>query len=339
MANRYGHISISIAIAAVAVAATSIAIAYFWRQDEFALIVAMVLASLVPLLILGTPRLSMFRSPNSLNPAERSRFISIGLAALLSAPAYWIMSSSDRWFLAYFIDSDSVGIYSVTYTVAVMGMLINNAILPVWTTETIRENQTNPDSIDINLGKVAERIFAAMLVVWLAIAAAGGDIVKLLAAPEFHAATMMVPIIALAVLFHGVIHIATGLYIIKQNLTRTIRWWVFGSISCLIANTLLIPSLGINGAAISQAIGFFIVASGLMYTASTFFPLRVRWSRLLTFTIAVFIAGWFLSSPWSTQPLTSLLLKLPAGLLVFFVGVKLFLPNFAQVLQKRSWTS
>ena len=334
LANRYAAISTSIVIAGIATAICSIAIAYFWRRDEFALVVAMLLTSLIPVAILGVPRLKQLFRPSGLSASERSKVLHVGLAAILSAPAYWIMSSSDRWFLAYFDGPGSVGIYSISYSVAIMGMMVNSAILPVWTTEAIREVEANSEQGAATLGKVAERFFAVLLIVWLAITAAGGDLISFLAAPDFHSAKVVIPFISLAVLFHGVIHIASGIFIITNKLRHTIWWWLSGSAICFILNLILIPQLGITGAAISQAVSFAFVAIGLMAGSSRFYSMDIRWSRLIIFGAVSVLSAFAMAPAWSSLPLVSLLMKIPVGLLVFLLGVRLFMPNILQLLRK-----
>ena len=336
LANRYTALSAAVVIAALAAAAVSIAIAWWWRRDALALMSATVLAALIPVVMLGVPALRSLAQPSGLTRSERSAIFQVGVAAVLSAPAYWVMASSDRWFLGYFADAGTVGIYSVGYTIAVMGMLVNNAILPVWTTEAIREVETSTDGSAKTLGGVAEQLLALLLVVWLAITAAGGDVLRLLAAPDFHGAASIIPLIAMAVFCHGVIHIATGLFIVTNTLKQTISWWLAGSVLCLAGNALLVPEFGIQGAAVTQSICFAFVAGGLLYRSQQLVSLELKWGRLALFAAAVLACGYVLMPAWSEHPLISLLLKAPVGLGVLLIGVRVFIGHQVQALWKRT---
>ena len=335
LANRYRRLSVSVLSAALVAAAAAIAIAC-WRRDVTALMTATVLASLIPVIMLGVPPLRCLVRPSGLDSTARRSVFQIGVAAVFSAPAYWVMASSDRWFLGYFLDTGAVGIYSVSYTIAVMGMLVNNAFLPVWTTETIREVEAGAGGSSNKLGEVAEQLFAVLLIVWLAITAAGGDVLRLLAAPEFHADRILIPLIALAVLFHGVIHIATGLFIVADKLKQTVWWWLGGSMLCLIANASLVPEFGILGAAVTQAVSFGFVAGGLLYRSRRVIRMDFKWARLAAFAVAVLLSGYVLLPAWSEHPLMSLLMKAPVGFAVLFVGVRLFGGKRPLALWKRA---
>ena len=333
LGNRYGTISIAGFAAALITAVCSIAIAYYWRRDELALVVGTLLTSLIPIIWLGVPSLSKLIRSSGLSRAQRSQVFNVGIAAVLSAPAYWLMSSSDRWFLAYFNDATTVGVYAVSYTIAVMGLMVNNAVLPAWTTEAVREVESGQESGPAVLGKVAERFIAVLLVVWLAVAAAGGDIVELLAAPEFHVARVIVPFIALAVFFHGIIHIASGVFIVTNKLQKTIVWWVLAGVLCVLSNVVLIPLFGIVGAALSQVLGFGFAAVGLMLASAKVYPLQIDWRRLVLFAIVVGGCGILMSPPWSEVPLMSLLIKLLPGLAVVLIGIRLFIPNISELVR------
>lgn len=335
LANRYRLLSASVLIAALGAAVAAIAMAW-WRRDVTALMAATVLTSLIPVIMLGIPSLRRLVRPSGLNSTARSSIFQVGVAAVFTAPAYWVLASSDRWFLGYFVDAGAVGIYSVSYTIAVMGMLVNNAFLPVWTTETIREVEAGAGDSSRSLGEVAEQLFALLLIVWLAIAAAGGDVLRLLAAPEFHAARIIIPLIALAVLFHGVIHIATGLFIVADKLKQTIWWWLGGGVLCLAANALLVPEFGMVGAAVTQAVSFGFVAGALLYRSRRVIRLDLKWARLTAFAVAVLVSGYALLPAWSEHPLMSLLMKAPVGIVVLLIGVRLFGGKRPLALWKRT---
>ncbi|NKB99324.1 MAG: oligosaccharide flippase family protein [Pseudomonadales bacterium] len=333
LSQRYSLVSIATLISAVSTAAVSIAIAFFWRQDEFALVVAMLVTWMVPLLVLRGPGGRTLQTPSGLSRDQRLAILSVGSATLLTAPAYWVMSSFDRWFLATYAGMESVGVYSVCYTVAIMGMLLNNAVLPVWTTEAVREVEKNDDAGQVELGRVADQILAVLLVVWLAVAAAGGDIVRLLAAPEYHAAVGIVPIISLAVMFHGVSHVAMSIFTVTNNVRLTIPWWLAGAALCVGLNALLIPEFGALGAATAQLVSFGTMAIGLVIHATRLYPFRLKVFRLFGFAALVGLSALGLNAPWSEVAWQSLLFKLPVGLGVAWLAAWWFGFDLRRIFQ------
>ena len=96
-----------------------------WRQDALALLLPMLLGYLIPVLLLGTPSIAGLAKPSGLTRNEGMALIKIGLAAVVTAPMYWLLSSSDRWFLQHYHGAEAVGVYSIGYSVAIVGMMVN----------------------------------------------------------------------------------------------------------------------------------------------------------------------------------------------------------------------
>lgn len=312
--NRYRHMSVAVIVSGLAAAATSLSLAYWWRQDELPLVFALITGYLVPVAVLGTPGLSLLFRSSGLQPSERRQLIGIGIAGTMTAPAYWVMSSSDRWFLGYFEDTASVGIYSIAYSVGIMGMMANSAITAVWAPEVAREYETDRQRAPTRLGIIAERLLIAAAVVWLAVTAAGSDVIRLLAAPSFHKAGELVPYIAAAVFFHAVTHIANASLLVKKRLGLALWCWLAAGILCWGLNLVLVPELGRLGAALTQTVSFAVLSLLILAGAQRLFPLQFHWGRLGSLLLLTLLLGLIMMKPWSPAPALSLLFKLPAGI-------------------------
>lgn len=321
--NKYHAMSFSIMAAGFAGTAISLGVALWWRQNELPLVLSVMMGYLVLILILGSPSLADLVRPSGLGPKDRWHVLSIGLAGTVTAPVYWVMSSSDRWFLGFFEDAATVGIYSMGYSVAIVGMMVNTAVLSVWTPETTKEFHRNPEQAQAVLGRTAERLIVGFACIWLAVTAAGGDAIRLLASPSFHGAASIVPALAAAVMFHGIVHLANAIFLLKKRLRITLWFWLFGALFSVIINLLLIPLWGMRGAAIAQAASFFLVALGMITGAQWLYPLKVDWRRLAYVLAAITVAAYVMFPSWHETSYVSLFLKLPVGVLV--VGVVTFL--------------
>jgi O-antigen/teichoic acid export membrane protein len=327
-AGRYRAMVLTgISSAIISVAAT-IGIAAIWRQDALALLIPMLLGYLIPVLLLGTPSIAGLAKPSGLTRKEAAALIKIGLAGVVTAPMYWLVSSSDRWFLQYYHSAEAVGVYSIGYSVGIVGMMVNGAVISVWLPEATREYEHDPSRAPQNLGRLMNRIMVVMALIWLVVAAAGGDIVRWLANERFHAAADYVPYIAGGVFFYGVLRLAdTGLLIAKQ-LNWAALWWLAGAVVCALLNMALVPRYGGLGAAITQSIGFAFMSVGIFSTAQTKFPLTLGWSRLAINIAIIFAAGLVMIHPWHATAPMSLLMKLPFGIVVAAVSLWITAPDW-----------
>jgi O-antigen/teichoic acid export membrane protein len=322
--ERYGAISIANVIGDVAATAIAILVAYFGPRDALPLILSLVAVYLIPSLFLGWPPAAVLIKPSGLSYAESKRILGLGAATVVTAPAHWVMSSSDRWFLGIFTDPTLVGVYSISASVAVVGLTLNSAVLTIWTPEATKLFETRPADGLQKLGSVSEAMIAALACVWLAVTASGGDLVRLLTTPAFHAGVEVIPLIAAGVFLHGVIHLSNTIYVIEKRVHHTIFWWVSGAGVNVMLSYLLVPRIGIMGAALAQLIGFAVTASGLSMGARRMLSPYINWMRLLVVCLIVFVAAIFMRPSWGDSPFLSLCMKFPIGLCVAFVLFALF---------------
>jgi O-antigen/teichoic acid export membrane protein len=335
LSNRYRAMSGSNVVAALGVAAVSMGVATWWRQDALPLVLAILVGNLIPILVLGMPGRDVLTTPSGFSRQERRLILSVGLAGIVTAPMYWVLSSMDRWILGYIDGAASVGIYSIGYNVAVVSLLLNTAIQSVWLPEATREYERQPESAAAVLGPLAERFIVALALMWLAVTAAGGDAIRLLVGSEFYSASSLVPLIALGAFFYGVLQLANAALIIKKKLHHAIWWWVAGAIICLGLNILLVPKLGRIGSAITQACSFGVVAIGIVISAQRCMPVKIRSMRLVITLCAIVIAGVAMHGPWAASPLHSLMLKFPVGLVCVAVFVSAVMPEAFAIMRNR----
>jgi O-antigen/teichoic acid export membrane protein len=317
--GRHRTLAIVTVVTGALAAMASIGIAV-WERGVLALLLPMLLGYLLPLLLLGAPRVADLSRPSRLSWGEGWELVKIGLAGVITAPMYWLLTSSDRWFLERFHGVNAVGVYSVGYSVSMVGMMIIGPVMAVWQPESAREYEADQVRARVTVGKLMSRLIALMGIIWLAVTAAGGDVVRWFANERFHAAAEYVPYIAGAVFFYGVLRLATtGLFMAKE-LKWAAFWWLIGGIVCMLLNFTLVPTLGGKGAAITQSISFGLITVGVFASAQSRFRVDLNWPRLAPVMLALFVAGIYLSPAWHRSAPVSLLMKLPVGI-ALAVGV------------------
>lgn len=334
--NQYTRLSLSILLSGLIAASSSMSIAFFWRTDELALMLSVLLGLIFSLSILKFPSIAILFKKTPISAADRFNLIKIGLPALITAPAYWVMSSVDFWLLGYFEDSSSVGIYSIGCSIGLLGVMVNNAIQSVWLPEVSRLYESGLKNIHKNISKLIEPLILLLCIVWLAVTAAGGDLIRLLAAQSFHDAADIIPYIATGVFFYGILHLANAILLLKKKLHYAIPWWFSAALLSLLINFFLIPHLGRIGASYTQAISFAFVSLGIAYTAQQLFPLQLRWIRILSTVLVVLFSGILMHSPWSSSPMHSILLKLPIGILISVIVISITNANVFKKLSDKN---
>lgn len=182
--------------------------------------------------------------------------LTFALPLVPAAVAGWTLNLADRPLLQVITGSASVvGVYTLGYTA---GLVINALVIQPFSLTwgaTFWEIARSDD---------APRTFARSLTWFLAVAsgvalflsAVGTDVIRLLFSPEFEDSRYIVPFSAFAFVLYGAYSIvATGLSITGRTGVVASTMLVAAGVS-LGLNLLLIPLLGMYGAAISTVVGY-----------------------------------------------------------------------------------
>ena len=279
--HRHGRLALAVAVGGVAATLITIALARWIVADERALVAGYVTAYVLPILIMGVPGWRQLRAPSGLEPGMRSAVFLVGLPGVVTAPMYWILSSSDRWFLQASADSAAVGVYAVACTFGQLGMMVNSALLAIWLPEATRLHESGVADSDRQLAQLIMRLTLMMAIVCMGVAILGGDMLRWLSASQFHQAAGVVPEIAAGVFFYGCYHVArTGMFL-RRRLEKVAMVSAIGAVLSLGANALLVPKYGILAAAMTQLVSFAVIAGLVMWISQRHHPLPLAMRRLI----------------------------------------------------------
>lgn len=297
----YSKLTFSLVLSALIATGATIFTASFVRSDEAALLVGNVSYWII-LLILPAASLTVKVPP--LSSMKREKIISmmsIGFPLLATAPGYWVISSSDKWFLASYATKYDLGIYAVGVTIGSLGQIATTALCSVWYPELSKQMQSNVGGeVDYeHLAKIQTLIIWVLASTCFIISFFGSDLVSLLTTEKFSEAARYIPLIALGLLFYGVNQFqGFGFTMLKKNHILPIIWSVGTGLS-LVANYYLVPNFGGYGAALSQCISYGTVAYATWFVSRSYMPFQPRWVKLtlcfFIYLVAVLVSLYFSS--------------------------------------------
>lgn len=328
----YRRIAVAIFVSGILSALFTVVLAWLWRQDVWALLIGAITGLTVSLVILGIPSFGTLFTPANLESNRRREIVMLGLVGAVTAPAYWLISSSDRWFLGYFLDASHVGIYSVAYSLASLSLILVSAVTQVWVPEAIKVHKRSPQTSANELGQLWERSVAGLLVMWLVVASLGGDMLRLLTNHNYHSGAAIIPWLAGGVFFYGVASLANVGLLLAEKMKWTAYFWMLGGILSLLLNVFLIPMGGMLGAGMSQCITYLSIAVGVGFMSWRIHPLSIRWLRLGTMGLVVALAGAVMSLQWQSNSLVSLVTKTPFVVIVSWTMAWLIAPGWCKRL-------
>lgn len=311
--GRYGLVALAIAVSGGLSTLVAVAVGYLLPGNSLALFAGAVTLMLLTLLMLRPPGRRELRGP--VLPLKAGwAAIRLGLFSVITAPMYWIITAADRWILAAYRGEAEVGVYGVAFSLATVGMLLNSALMLTWFPEASRAYEEDPAGSAGNLGRLWTRMVGVLMVLWVAVAAAGGDLLRIMAAPAFHTGAVTIPWVAGGMFWYGLASLALTGLMLKMSMRPAVFGWVLGAALNLGANLLLIPRLGALGAGIANCLGLALVGILLTAAAQRRFPMQIQWLRLTLCGAICVGLGAAMAPAWGGSPLVSLLLKLPLGM-------------------------
>lgn len=256
--------------------------------------------------------------------------IPAGLAAMM-------VQVIDRPILQRLTDDATVGVYQANYRLGIFMVMTVNMFDAAWRPFFI-QRASEPGHQEI-FARVMTYFVVAASLLFLAVTLFIPDIValpllrgKTLVHPSYWAGLGIVPVVTLGYLFHG-IHVNLLAPVTLAKRTDLLAWATGIGVAVSVAsNFLLIPRLGMMGAAAATLLAYISMSAALFLMARRVYPVTYEYRRLghvaacLTLSLAAFWAWGRPIAPFQGLALRAgLLLSFPALLLLtgFFDGEEL----------------
>jgi O-antigen/teichoic acid export membrane protein len=254
----------------------------------------------------------------SLKPAFSGKvardLLSYGLPFVPAGLCSFLLNLSDRYFLKHYTSMEEVGLYALGYRFGEIIWLLVWAFQLAWP-PFLFSNRKSPTAPQL-YARVTTYYVAGMAYIWLAISVFAREVIMLMAAPSFHAAYQVVPLIALASLLHGVAFLgAVGISLERKTIYHP---FIVGAAALLnvILNFLWIPTYGMMGAAYATVASFLLQCLITPAIALRFYFVPYEYARLLR--IVVISGGLYFCSSWVSDASLALVTSEKALLLCLY---------------------
>lgn len=320
---------INIATALVGIASGLFMVAYLGRgvtgAVEAGLITALIM--LAPALVLSILR---FKPAFSLDILKKE--LKFSLPLVLALAAFFIIDSSDRYFLKAMLPLSEVGLYNVGYNFGLVMMILVGGFSSAWPPYYHRNNQHDEGQSICN--GVLRAYMAVGSVCVITLSALAPFLLRLFTTEAFYPAYSVVPWVAMAYFLKGPYIIFLMGLLMKNKTTWQLYLELTAAAVNLAGNFLLIPLIGRDAAALTTLLSYLVMSLGACWMVMRINPIpnlsMKYFFECLTLTLALTTAatvsaqlGW--SYIWSSL-----------ALLVIFAG--LFIPvslrEFRPILQR-----
>jgi O-antigen/teichoic acid export membrane protein len=266
-----------------------------------------------------------FAIPKFVNTREHLAF---GVPLMLSDLSYWIVNSSDRYLIGILLGVAFVGYYAPAYALGNAILIISSALVVLLPSVLVKHyDEGNMEDVR-TIMKYSLKYYAGIAIpCTFAVSVLSKPLLTILSTPQIAANGYLVtPFVAAGSLLLGVYQLVMIVVVLKKKTAFIGGVWMTGAILNFGGNLILIPYLGIIGAALTSLLAFL-----LAFVLTTVYSLRqfkfdVN-SRFILKSVCVSIVMSAFLLLWNPAGLFNVLLSiaLAAGV---YVGILFVLKGF-----------
>jgi O-antigen/teichoic acid export membrane protein len=231
-----------------------------------------------------------------------------GLPLVPHGLAGWVLNLSDRWLIGLLIGmpalaaQSAVGVYSFGYvfgqSVALVAMSFNAAWVPAWYA------RGDADHGPALLREMTTLVMAGLAILAVGVSVIAPELTRLLGTrrwgAEAEVAATVIPIVAAASLVYGLYFMLVSAVFLRRRTAGLPVLTLVAGAANVGANILLIPAIGVMGAAWSTLIGYGVLTALTWWYAARTFPISIDLPRLLLIVaggVAAVAAAQLLTGP------------------------------------------
>ena len=194
-----------------------------------------------------------------------------------TAVFWWITSVSDRYMITAWIGAAANGVYAVASKLPTILTVLSSVFMDAWLFSAVTELRNGDEEHLKFYGSVWRTFLAGMVLSTSGVIAFTKIAVRLLAEEEFFSAWEFVPVLCLAMVFAAFSTFLNSAYVVAKKSGLSFWTAMLGAVSNIILNLLLIPRIGVMGAAIATLYSYVLV----------FIVRAISIRRLLPFPLAI----------------------------------------------------
>lgn len=194
---------------------------------------------------------------------------------------WWITNVSDRYLVTYFVGSDANGLYAVANKLPTVVVLVAGIFMDAWQMSAVTEDDPGREHFFTNIYSSYQ---AVVFLAGSGIILLAKPLTKLLVSDSFYSSWQYIPFLAMATIFTCLVTFLGSVYIVEKKSLLTLATIVAGAVLNIVLNLFLIPAFGVNGAAFSTCISYFVVF--VLRALNTRKFIRIQWNMpVLIFNI------------------------------------------------------
>lgn len=196
-----------------------------------------------------------------------------------------ILCMGDRYIIQYYMGVESVGIYSVGYTIAdmcqsILAFPLRLAVIPIYLRIW---NEEGAEKTKHFLSQIFNYYIMFGIPIIIGVGWFGEEIVTLLATSKFDSAGIIIPYIIFPLIIYGALPIYGAAFYIYKRSDILMYITLISAILNIILNIVLIPTWGILGAAIATLLAYLILFTVALLSSYKYIHLTLNFWQIVKY--------------------------------------------------------
>lgn len=245
---------------------------------------------------------------------------------------WWLMGVSDRYLVTYYLGLSAAGLYAVAVKIPSILNIVNTIFFQAWQMSAIEEADSKDKSAFytkvFNVFSILMLALTSLILVFLK------PVMSVIVSDVFYESWKYIPFLLLGVVFSSFSGFLGTNYIAAKKTGGVFKTSLIGGLINIILNIILIPLLGINGAALATMVSFFIVWILRIKDTKQFVTIKINKFKLFFVHLIIFMQIFILYSNFKYN--FSIMLSLFVLLIIINIkDFKLIFINFRNSYRKK----
>lgn len=226
---------------------------------------------------------------------------------------WWVTNVSDRYMVTYIIDETANGLYSVSYKIPTLINLLSSIFMEAWHMSAISEKDSPQRSAFFS--KVFRAYSALLFCAGSFLTLSCRFFMRYLVADSYFIAWRYIPVLILATVFCCFANFLNSVYVVERKSTLSLLTVMAGALANIILNLILIPWMGVMGAAVATMLSYLVVFALRIWSTRSMIKLQINYPNMGINTIIIIAQAVLMLCQVPYTLLWSVLLFVVLGLL------------------------
>lgn len=206
--------------------------------------------------------------------------LSFSAPLILAGLGMYIIESSSRIFILYYIGEEALGNYSFIYKIVnALSLLIIMPLTCVWT-PYVFSNMSKEELIKRSMTKVVVLLNSAALFIVIVLLANYYSIIEFMSRGKFYIPIQVFGMLSLGYVFYCLLVVLAPGFHIREKTRLLVGYFLIGGAANIVLNVLLIPQWQLFGAAVSSFVSFFLIFILYAVNLQRIFAIKYAWRQL-----------------------------------------------------------